>query len=454
MKLKPYPHYKDSGLDWLSNIPKHWELLSIRAFLKTVNLRGRPDLPILSVYRDYGIIRKDSRNDNHNRDGEDLSTYKVVNSGNLVLNKMKTWQGSLGISEYEGIVSPAYIVCKFIKNLNTKYIHYLLRSTYYITSYNRISYGVRVGQWDMRFNDFKQLPIFRPTIQEQNKIVSFLDVALWKISRFIHNKRRLVELLKEQKQAIINRAVTRGLDPNVKLKPSSEQWLGDIPQHWLKKRVKLVSKILRGKFSHRPRNNPQMYNGPYPFIQTGDVARAKKNITSYHQTLSEMGFTVSKQFPKGTLVMAIAANIGDVAILQFDACFPDSVIGFVPKNEINLDFLYYAFMAMRQELIKEAPVSTQGNLNIERVGSLFVPLPSLNEQVLIVSSIEEESTRIDSTITRAEREIELMQEYRTRLIADVVTGKVDVRDVPIGSAPDVEVLEEVDKLQEETDDTH
>lgn len=130
--------------------------------------------------------------------------------------------------------------------------------------------------------------------------------------------------MNEQKQAIIYRAVTRGIDPDVPLKPSGIDWLGDIPEHWEPRHIKQVSKLLRGKFSPRPRNDPSLYDGPYPFIQTGYVSLAVKKVVSYSQTLNENGFAVSKQFPAGTLCLTIAANIGDVAILDFEACFPDS----------------------------------------------------------------------------------------------------------------------------------
>ena len=259
-------------------------------------------------------------------------------------------------------------------------------------------------------------------------IVRYLDHANGKIERAIRAKRKLIALLNEQKQAIIHRAVTRGLDPNVKLKPSGIPWLGDVPEHWAVRRVKQITRILRGKFTHRPRNDPSLYDGPYPFIQTGAVAQAGKFITGYKQTLNERGFAVSKLFPSGTLVMTIAANIGDVAILNFDACFPDSIVGFVPSAFASRDYLYLVFKCLKSELLREAPVNTQGNLNVERIGSMGIPIPPIDEQQQIVASIETETHAFSATIARAEREIDLLREYRTRLTADVVTGKLDVRD--------------------------
>ena len=287
-----------------------------------------------------------------------------------------------------------------------------------------------------------------PPLPEQTAIVRYLDCADERIRRYVSGKQKLIRLMEEENQAVIHRAVTRGLDPNVRLKPSGVEWLGDVPTHWEQRRVKQVSRILRGKFMHRPRNDPSLYDGPYPFIQTGEVARTKKTITGYSQTLNKQGLAVSMMFPAGTLVMTIAANIGDVAILDFEACFPDSVVGFVPRRNIDRDYLYYLFRAMKAELLREAPVNTQGNLNVDRIGSRQIAFPSLLEQTAIVRYLDKATANIDIAISRTHRQIELLQEYRTRLIADVATGKLDVRGAA-ANLPDVvnapEPLDAVEK---------
>ena len=214
------------------------------------------------------------------------------------------------------------------------------------------------------------------------------------------------------------------------MKDSGVEWLGEIPAHWDVKRVKQTSEILRGKFTHRPRNDPSLYDGRYPFIQTGEVTRAPKVITSYRQTLNEQGLAVSKLFPAGTLVMTIAANIGDVAVLDFAACFPDSIVGFVPRDGVQRDYLYYVFLAMKPELLREAPVNTQGNLNIERIGSQAtrIPLPSVAEQRAIATLLDRESTKIDVLRGRVYKAIEHLHEFRTALVSAAVTGKIDIRE--------------------------
>lgn len=187
-----YESYKCSSYDWLGNIPCHWTEKSIRQITKVISERlNDREMPLLSVYREYGVILKNSRDDNHNVESSDLSNYKVVRYGNLVLNKMKMWQGSLGVSKHDGVVSPAYIVCKIAdESINVDFLHLLLRSANYKTYYNQYSYGVRVGQWDMHYDDFKNLRIYVPPRAEQDQIVRFLDWKVSEINKLINLERK------------------------------------------------------------------------------------------------------------------------------------------------------------------------------------------------------------------------------------------------------------------------
>lgn len=182
---------------------------------------------------------------------------------------------------------------------------------------------------------------------------------------------------------------------------------------------------MRGKFSHRPRNDPDYYDGQYPFVQTGDVARAKKYISTYSQTLNDLGYSVSKEFPRGSIVMSIAANVADVAILDFNACFPDSVVGFFPDN-IEQMYLFYALKSMRQQLLRNAIISTQLNLNIEIIKEEFVPIPTKEEQLSILSYIDNKCEKIDVTIEKYSTNIDKLIEYKKSLIYEAVTGKLEV----------------------------
>jgi type I restriction enzyme S subunit len=269
---------------------------------------------------------------------------------------------------------------------------------------------------------------FTPPLYEQTAIATFLDQKTAQIDEAIAIKEQQISLLKERKQIIIQQAVTKGLDLSVPMKDSGVEWIGKIPAHWEVKKIKHISNIFRGKFTHRPRNDPSLYDGKYPFFQTGDVARAGKFLVEYKQTLNDKGLKVSTLIPAGTIVITIAANIGDVAILSLDACFPDSVVGFKPESSIDRDYLYYSLGNMKQQFMDSAIKNTQMNLNVERIGSNFICITTLLEQQKIVTHIEAQSAKIDEAITLQQNQITKLKEYKTTLINAVVTGKVKVSD--------------------------
>lgn len=286
--------------------------------------------------------------------------------------------------------------------------------------------GATVGTYTIE--NAKKNKIFLPPLDEQIAITHFLNNQTQVIDSLIAKQEKLIELLKEKRQAVISHAVTKGLNPDVNMKDSGVEWLGEVPEHWMVKSYRHASKIYRGKFSHRPRNDPAFYDGEYPFIQTGDVARAGKYITSYSQTLNEKGKEVSQLFPKGTLMMAIAANIGDLAILGFEAYAPDSVVGFKPNQDIDLEFLRYSFMAALPALEQTSTQSTQANLNVERIGAVQGVFPSLDDQQKIVSYLNDMLNKYSVIEREMNKAIELLQERRTALISSAVTGKIDVRN--------------------------
>ena len=267
-----------------------------------------------------------------------------------------------------------------------------------------------------------------PNVEEQLSIAAFLDHETAKIDALIEKQQRLIELLKEKRQTVISHAVTKGLNPNAPMKDSGVEWLGEVPAHWTLKNYRYATQIYRGKFGHRPRNDPAFYDGIYPFIQTGDVAQAGKRIIDYKQTLNERGKAVSQKFPAETLVMAIAANIGDTAILDFEAYAPDSVVGFKPCQDLDLEFLRYSLMAALPALEQTSTQSTQANLNIDRIGSVQAAFPPLEEQLDVVAYLDNLIDRYAEIEEKALTAIERMQERRTALISAAVTGKIDVRD--------------------------
>ena len=454
-ELKPYRAYKDSGVEWLGAVPAHWEVRHLGRF-------GR-------LFRGGGGTKEDERESGVPcvRYGDLYTQHQFFITAtracvtpelaNTVYTPIRyrdvLFAGSgetideIGKSAVNLIPGPAccggdVIILRPSIDADARFLGYAMDCA--ATARQKACIGRGFTVVHIYSSDLKYVTVAMPSLPEQAAIVRFLNHADRRIRRCIRTQQKLIALLEEQKQAILHEAATGRIDvrtgrPYPAYRDSGVEWLGAVPAHWDVMRVKQVSRVLRGAFTHRPRNDPSLYDGPYPFIQTGEVAGADKRISSYRQTLNDRGLAVSRMFPAGTLVMAIAANIGDVAVLDFEACFPDSVVGFVPGERVERDFLYYVFRAMRPELLREAPVNTQGNLNVDRVGSRRIPIPPHDEQGSVVRKIETNTVRLNAAIRRLECGVDLLRIFRTRLVADVVTGKLDVREAAAG-LPDLDLL--------------
>ena len=200
---------RDSGIEWIGDIPSEWSTSYLKYAMRWKSIKGQPDATVLSLYRDYGVVPKDSRDDNHNVTSLDTSGYKVVSVGDFVINKMKAWQGSMAVSEYAGIISPAYHICEITDTeLNKKYLHHLLRNHLYLPEYARLSTGMRIGQWDLGYDDFKNLPFIIPPREEQDEIVDFIESGLSKYDTLIAKKTALLEEMESYKKSVIYEYVT------------------------------------------------------------------------------------------------------------------------------------------------------------------------------------------------------------------------------------------------------
>ena len=231
--MKRYDKYKATGTEWLPLIPCHWQLEQLRKYIRLISKKGYSDKQLLSVTREQGVIVRDtdSKEENHNYIPEDLSGYKYVEIGQLVINKMKSWQGSYGVSVYEGIVSPAYYVCDLVFP-NKAFFSLALRSRNYISFFAQYSKGIRVGQWDLSPVALKSIPFFEPPLSEQEKIVSYLEDKTSKIDEVILAKEKQIKLLQELKDAEIANVITRGLNPDVKMKRYDSLLSSECPEHW------------------------------------------------------------------------------------------------------------------------------------------------------------------------------------------------------------------------------
>ena len=429
MAFPRYESYKDSGVEWLGEIPESWDLQSIRAVTELKSERNRPDLPVLSVYREYGVLLKNSRDDNHNATSLDISNYKAVRVGDLVINKMKAWQGSMGISEHNGIVSPAYITCRVNhEKIEPKFLHYLLRSKIYIGIYNALSYGVRVGQWDMHYEDFKKIPLPLPSVDEQKRIANFIDRITSDIDQAIAKKQRLIELLNEQKAILINRAVTKGLNPNVPMRDSGIEWIGEIPEHWEVKRLKFISSIKYG-LGQPPREKEnglpliRATNVERGEIVTKDLIRVDPNDIPYERDpVLKAGDIIVVRSGAYTADSAIVTQEYEGSIAGYDMVVRAS-------KQIIAKYLGFCLLAKYVLFDQLYPLrlrAAQPHLNAEELGDTLILIPPFKEQQEIILHLEvlgEEQKNI-TAITR--KEIKLLNELKQLTIANAVTGKIKV----------------------------
>ncbi len=442
-QLTPYPAYKDSGVEWLASVPTHWDVARLKCSLANIVEQEPPPPQADTVVALENVESWTGRVVRADSGGSFDSQLKRFQPGDVLFGKLRPYLAKVAQLRRRGLCVGEFLVLRprHGKAMGS-YFEHLLRSKPVIDAVTALTFGAKMPRADWGF--VGGMLVVLPPLAEQARIARFLDHADRRIRRYIRAKEKLIELLEAQRQAIVQEVVTGRFDVRtgrryLAYRDSSVEWLGTVPAHWEVMRVKQVSRVLRGAFTHRPRNDPFLYDGPYPFIQTGEVAGADKRISSYRQTLNDRGLAVSRMFPAGTLVMAIAANIGDVTVLDFEACFPDSVVGFAPGERIERDFLYYVFRAMRPELLCEAPVDTQGNLNVDRVGSQRIPIPPYDEQRSAVRKIETNTVRLNAAIRRLKCGVDLLREFRTRLVADVATGKLDVREAAAG-LPDVDLL--------------
>lgn len=407
----------DSGLIGIDEIPESWNVVKV----KEVFSIGRGRVIAKTELNDeglYPVYSSQTKNDGclgyidtYDYEEPQLTwTTDGANAGTVFLRTGK----------YNCTNVCGTLLSKTDEN-DLKYLKYVLE---HVAVYHK---RADINGYKIMNNEMADIKVPLPSIKVQQKVANFLDYKTYQIDSIIQNTKLSIEEFKSYKQALIIETITKGVNSEVEMKGSGINWIGDIPKDWHCSKIKYVTSISRGKFSHRPRNDERYYDGDYPFIQTGDVARANKYVTSYSQSLNELGKGVSKEFPKGTLVMTIAANIGDVAVLDFDSYFPDSIIGFVPNNGFYWNYLYYIFCAMKETFISTAIVSTQLNLNVERVKELFIPVTrDEEEQREIADYLDEKCAHIDSLIEQKQQLIKEFENYKKSLIYEYVTGKKEV----------------------------
>ena len=456
--LKPYPAMKDSGVPWLGAVPSHWEVLPNRALFSEVKERDCTDEQMLSVTITQGTIKQrtllsgSSKKDSSN---QDKSAYKLVCPGDIAYNKMRAWQGAVGVSAFRGIVSPAYVVVRPRCQNDPHYFHHLLRTPAFAKEAERWSYGITSDMWSLRPEHFKMIYSPRPPVEEQAAIVHFLNHADRRIRRYIRAKQKLIKLLEEQKQATINRAVTRGLDPDVRLTPSDVEWLGEVPEHWEMVRLKVVATEIVDCLHATPVYSD---SGEYPAIRTADV-RPGRLLLESARCLDEDHYrrwTARMAPDEGDILYTREGErFGVAALVPADVrlCISQRMMAFRIHHAQNSAYVMWqincrhVYAQAAQDLIGAAAP----HVNVARIKNFWLTLPPKREQDEIVAAVEQVSVRPNEAIDRASREISLLREYRTRLIADVVTGKLDVRTAAANlpdEADEPEAPDDIDALAE------
>jgi type I restriction enzyme S subunit len=430
MSFPLYSRYKNIGVLWLGDVPEHWDVKPMWTLFRRIKRVGHETEQLLSVYREHGVVPKASRDDNNNKASDDLSPYQLVMPGDLAINKMKAWQGSVAISKYQGIVSPAYFVYESINDEDRGYLHYLMRSLRYITGYMTLSKGIRVNQWDLEPQYHSRMPILVPPKEEQREIVKLLDRETAKIDALISEQEKLITLLAEKRQAAISHAVTKGLNPNAPMKKSGVKWMGDVPEHWFVGALSYLSSIETGA---TPDRTAQKYwNGPIPWIKTGEIAW--KPIAEAEEFISEdaLNETAAKIAKPGTLMMAMygqGVTRGRVAILGISASFNQACAAITFGPRMFNQFGRYFFMGAYDHIRDDGNETSQMNLSAGVIAKIKLPVPPFEEQTEIVNYLDVVTDRLDALSTEASRGILLLKERRSALISAAVTGKIDVRQV-------------------------
>lgn len=414
--------------------PLGWQTKPLWSLFRRRKVTGYPDEELLSVYRDYGVIPKSSRDDNFNVASEDLSGYQLVTEGCLVTNKMKAWQGSIAISRYRGIVSPAYYVYRPLSNEHDQFLHYLLRSTPYIALYGRISKGVRVNQWDLEHEALRNIPVMLPDLDTQKTIAAFLDRETARIDRLIAKKKRQASVLAEREEATFLGAVTaqRTAGPR---KNSGVEWMGSIPAHWSAPKF---THVARQETGHTPSRKDESYWVPeecvIPWFSLADVWQIRDGSQIYvHETaekISELGMenSAARLLPANTVILSRTASVGFPAILSVPMATTQDFAGWICGHHVRPKFLYYVLRSMKPVFRQLMMGSTHQTIYMPDIRAFRLPLPPLNEQDAIVQQLDQVTSTFRGAASKISESVERLHEYRATLITAAVTGQIDIRE--------------------------
>ena len=456
--LGPYPTMQDSGVPWLGEVPEHWMVRRIKTLFREKGERSNDGTGLLlSLTRARGLLPQ-SEASNRLAGADDLSKYKVCRPSDLVMNRMQAWSGMFAVSPLEGLISPDYSVFEAIEPCEVKHFEHLFKTPGAVDQFVQASKGIGSGFNRLYTPDFGAVPIVVPPLSEQAAIVHFLDHADRRIRRYIRAKQQLIALLEEQKQAHLHQAVTGQIDvrtgrPFPAYKPSGVEWLGDVPEHWEIARLGRLIELLTG-FPFKSEGFTQDaddirllrgVNIAPGKVRWNDIVRwpirDRPSYLSFELHAGDIVLGMDRPIiQSGVRVATIEESDLPSLLLQRVACIR-------PEGRLRADFLIL-LLAGKSFSAYLTPIFTGisvPHLSPEQIRLFRFALPAVMEQEKIVEWTVASTKTVESAVKRTHREIALLGEYRTRLIADVVTGKLDVREAATRLPDEVEELEPLDE---------
>ena len=406
--MAQYPSYKDSGFDWIGQIPSHWGLLKSKVLWResfNTSATGTEDL--LSVSQYEGVTPANGSR------SESLVGYKVVEENNLVINIMLAWMGGLGVSAYNGLVSPAYCVYKLQGDSNPKYMHYLYKTPMYLAEFARHSTGVIPSRWRMYTDDFGQVLTLIPPRKEQDAMVAYLDAATAKIDEAIAQQQRMIDLLNERKELLIENEVTKGIKNGT----------------WKTRRLRHVCKFRNG---YTPSKNVTAYweNGTIPWFRMEDIHLYGRKLSQSEHYITPSAVKGDGLFKAGSFILATSATVGEHALLLVDALsnqrFTNLALFEELSNELSTEYFFYFLYHIDRECRGFTNGSTFASVSNQDLKNILVGIPSPEEQRRIVSMLDTETFKIDNALELVSQQIQFLQERKQIMINDVVTGTVKV----------------------------
>ena len=421
--MRRYESYKDSGVEWLGEVPHCWDVKKVKNIFHLIvePAAKNNQCELLSVYTDIGVKPRAELEERGNK-ASTTDGYWIVKKGDIVVNKLLAWMGAIGLSEYDGVTSPAYDILRPHQQINGKFFHYLFRTPLCLSEFKKNSRGIMDMRLRLYFEELGNIYIPFPSYQEQQKIAQFLDDKTAKIDQAVDLAEKQIALLKEHKQILIQNAVTRGLNPDVPLKDSGVEWIGQVPEHWEKYPLFVQAKI-SSITNHIDKELLSVYLDR-GVIRFSDVDEKRTNVTSLdlskYQLVRKGNFVLNNQ----------QAWRGSVGISNYEGIVSPAYLILELSNKFESNYANYLFrngtMVAHYFVASKGVGSIQRNLYWGNLRRTPIFIPPLSEQQRIADYLDAHIAKIDQAIALKTAHIEKLKEYKSVLINDVVTGKVRV----------------------------